>query len=329
MPIDENAARAERKPWTYPYTADEIEAIADAYVLDKPSKNPAPYAWSPEKQRDALRKIAMDYAAALRSTGSTADRPARAVEALTALLDTIDQRHHAGARFVFVSTVAAATCRAELAALTAEPSEPTLHGVVFCLVRDGKILLEQCPKKRRVLGVGEWFVPGGKIKSGEGPAQAMLREMREELGVVPTTWEQLPVIEGSPVPPGPKGTFLMRPYLISQWAGDVPSATLDGDVPLRWTPIEEAIRSDVPQVRAMAAMCGAAEPSEPHEADASAKRAWGIVTALRAENDRMRTTLNWLVRVGNDARREREGRGICPWRDRQGRVPTTRGGDAT
>jgi NTP pyrophosphatase (non-canonical NTP hydrolase) len=37
------------------------------------------------------------------------------------------------------------------------------------------------------------------------------------------------------------------------------------------------------------------EPTEPTEPDASAKRAWGIVTALRADNDRMRTTLNWLA----------------------------------
>jgi len=83
MPIDENAARAERKPWTYPYTADEI--------------------------------MAMDCAAGLRSA------PARAAPALTALLDAIEQAHRDHRTvLVPVAPAAAAACRTELSALTFE-----------------------------------------------------------------------------------------------------------------------------------------------------------------------------------------------------------------
>jgi hypothetical protein len=80
MPIDEIAARAERKPWTYPYTADEIEAIAIGIVLNR-ATNPAPYTWSFEARNIALRRIAMDYAAALRSANVTADGDTRAQRA--------------------------------------------------------------------------------------------------------------------------------------------------------------------------------------------------------------------------------------------------------
>jgi hypothetical protein len=71
MAMSENAARAERKPWTYPYTADEIVAIAEGTVLNTMARNPAEYSWSFEARNIALRRIAMDYAAALRSDAAS------------------------------------------------------------------------------------------------------------------------------------------------------------------------------------------------------------------------------------------------------------------
>jgi 8-oxo-dGTP diphosphatase len=128
-----------------------------------------------------------------------------------------------------------------------------VHGVTFLLIHDGCVLLERCPKKAVVLGVGEWFVPGGKLEPGEAAIDALNREMGEELGVTPTGALPLPLLEGSAVPPGPRGLFLMRPYLVTSYAGTLPSATVDEGVPLRWVPIAEALASPVPQVRMMVA----------------------------------------------------------------------------
>lgn len=130
-----------------------------------------------------------------------------------------------------------------------------IHGVTFLLVRDGCVLLERCPKKRDVLGVGEWFVPGGKIEGDEPESKTLVREMEEELGVSPSNWHRMPIIEGSPInPQRNRGVFLMRPFAVVQWHGQVPDQTLDEGVPLRWVHFDEAVQSPVPQVRAMVAM---------------------------------------------------------------------------
>jgi 8-oxo-dGTP pyrophosphatase MutT (NUDIX family) len=125
------------------------------------------------------------------------------------------------------------------------------HGVTWLLMRGGRVMLERCPKKRAVLGVGEWFVPGGKIEGDESETNALVREVREEWNVKIKAAIELPLVEGSAVPPGPKGLFLMRPFVIDI-VGDPPYMSGDG-VELRWHPIHDALRSPVIQVRMMIA----------------------------------------------------------------------------
>lgn len=48
------------------------------------------------------------------------------------------------------------------------------------LVRDGEILLVM---KKRGFGAGKWNGAGGKVKQGESPRSAVLREAREEICV--------------------------------------------------------------------------------------------------------------------------------------------------
>lgn len=138
--------------------------------------------------------------------------------------------------------------------------EPVVHGVVFVLKRGFDVLLEACPKKADVLSFprGTWFVPGGKIEKGESECEAMEREIHEELGLIPHVVRRLPLVEGSRVgafgPGDPRGTFLMRPYVVDVWTGDVPDATLDGAIPLSWFNAETVVAtSPVPQVRMIVA----------------------------------------------------------------------------
>ncbi len=64
---------------------------------------------------------------------------------------------------------------------------PTVEVAVAILVRsDGAVLLAQRPS-HKVYG-GWWEFPGGKIEPGEAPEQALLRELREELGVEVERW---------------------------------------------------------------------------------------------------------------------------------------------
>lgn len=50
---------------------------------------------------------------------------------------------------------------------------------------DGRVLLAQRPDGKPMAGL--WEFPGGKIEDGEAPETALIRELREELGI--ETWE--------------------------------------------------------------------------------------------------------------------------------------------
>jgi 8-oxo-dGTP pyrophosphatase MutT (NUDIX family) len=131
-------------------------------------------------------------------------------------------------------------------------ADPRINGVTWIVIRDGRVAMERCAKKAKVLGVGEWFIPGGKLDDGETADDALVREIGEEWpSVAIDAAVPLPIVEGSAVPPGPKGIFLMRPYLVNI-AGDLPATCAEG-TPLAWVPVDEALRSPVPQVRMMVA----------------------------------------------------------------------------
>ena len=54
--------------------------------------------------------------------------------------------------------------------------------VAAALIReDGAVLLTQRPAGKSMAGL--WEFPGGKLEAGETPEQALVRELKEELGV--------------------------------------------------------------------------------------------------------------------------------------------------
>jgi len=50
--------------------------------------------------------------------------------------------------------------------------------------RDGRVLLSQRPSGKSMAGL--WEFPGGKVENGEVPEEALIRELKEELGI--DTW---------------------------------------------------------------------------------------------------------------------------------------------
>jgi 8-oxo-dGTP diphosphatase len=47
---------------------------------------------------------------------------------------------------------------------------------------EGRVLVQQRPPGKPMAGL--WEFPGGKIEAGESPEQTLIRELKEELGVV-------------------------------------------------------------------------------------------------------------------------------------------------
>jgi len=58
---------------------------------------------------------------------------------------------------------------------------PFLRVAAGLISRDGRWLLTRRPAGTHL--EGHWEFPGGKIEPGEGPREALVRELREELGI--------------------------------------------------------------------------------------------------------------------------------------------------
>jgi 8-oxo-dGTP diphosphatase len=63
-----------------------------------------------------------------------------------------------------------------------EAGKPVILVVAVALIdADGRVLLAQRPEGKSMAGL--WEFPGGKVDAGETPEAALIRELREELGI--------------------------------------------------------------------------------------------------------------------------------------------------
>lgn len=63
----------------------------------------------------------------------------------------------------------------------APPPRLVLVAAVALIDRDGRVLLARRPEGKAMAGL--WEFPGGKVEPGETPEAALIRELREELGI--------------------------------------------------------------------------------------------------------------------------------------------------
>ena len=82
---------------------------------------------------------------------------------------------------------------------------------------DGRVLLAQRPKGKALEGL--WEFPGGKVDAGEGPEDALIRELNEELGIAVKADCLAPLTFASHA--YPDFHLLMPLYVCRRWQGMV------------------------------------------------------------------------------------------------------------
>jgi 8-oxo-dGTP diphosphatase len=82
---------------------------------------------------------------------------------------------------------------------------------------DGRVLICQRPEGKQLAGL--WEFPGGKVEAGETPEDALVRELKEELGIEVRKPCLAPFVFASHAY---EGFHLLMPlYLIRRWEGFV------------------------------------------------------------------------------------------------------------
>jgi mutator protein MutT len=115
-----------------------------------------------------------------------------------------------------------------------------VQGACALITRDGRLLLaRRSPTKRFFPSC--WDLIGGHVEAGETPAEALVREIREEVGVTPTRFAPLaPLTVTAPGTPG--ATYHL--FHVTDWTDGGPRLLGDEHTDLRWFTVEEACALD-------------------------------------------------------------------------------------
>ncbi|GGZ94714.1 hypothetical protein GCM10010389_37120 [Streptomyces echinoruber] len=149
------------------------------------------------------------------------------------------------------------------------------------LIDDGRLLAARRSAPAEL--AGRWELPGGKVEPGEASEAALVRELREELGVDAEAVARVP------------GAWPLRPpYVLHVWTarlrpGSAAPAPLQDHDALRWLAPEEIwhvdwLDQDVPAVREV--LLGLREDADARagaEAAAGTKAAAGVEASASAD----------------------------------------------
>ena len=104
------------------------------------------------------------------------------------------------------------------------------------LIADGQVLLARRSAHRKAYA-NCWSFPGGHVQAGESRGNALVRELREELGVIPLASGKL----GKIAEPEPEtnGNVIYHFYAVTAWTGE-PRLIGDEHSEMRWFDVDAA-----------------------------------------------------------------------------------------
>ena len=107
---------------------------------------------------------------------------------------------------------------------------------VGILVRNATVLAGQ--RRRAVRYPLKWEFPGGKVEAGETPAQALVRELREELEIDAVPGEKFLIQDWN----YGDQAYRIHYFLVSSYSGDPVNNTFEQ---LAWLSPAELLRMDI------------------------------------------------------------------------------------
>lgn len=137
------------------------------------------------------------------------------------------------------------------------------HVVAGVLERNGKILI--CRRRADQPHALKWEFPGGKLEPGESPAEALVRELREELGIEAEAGQELMRYEFTY--PGRKPILLVF-IAVAAWRGEIENRIFET---IRWEPTGtlaawDFLEGDAPFLARFTGPGSRTEPRDPDSA---------------------------------------------------------------
>lgn len=87
---------------------------------------------------------------------------------------------------------------------------------------------------------GHWDTVGGRVEDNEGLDEALVREVREEVGVTPTEFRLIATVRERQ--PETYGDALHHVYAVTRWQGGEPANVCDEHTELKWFSLGEMRR---------------------------------------------------------------------------------------
>ena len=124
------------------------------------------------------------------------------------------------------------------------------------LCRQGRLLLGKRSARRRAYP-GVWDVLGGHVEAFETAEQALVRELREELGVIATEWRELAVLRAPAMGAEDAHVLRLHVFLVTGWYGEPRNLAPYEHEALAWCTLEATTRltlahAEYPQLFAQA-----------------------------------------------------------------------------
>lgn len=103
-------------------------------------------------------------------------------------------------------------------------------------IRDGQALLAQRRADKKNYA-GLWDIPGGHLKKGETPEQALLREIDEELGVSISAFQ--PYASYDEIDPTSQKLYRHHVFIVTKWQGEPQNCAPQEHAALGWFSAEQ------------------------------------------------------------------------------------------